>query len=203
MKKTEFVLSIIGFFVTLITGGWQIFLSMKMKNFEIRQDERDEKRRKEEVFSKATQFIQKYNRYNHESDILLLPCCVSAYKYNPIFPYRREIYRDFCSLTEEVQKEVLKIQKVNPSIEKVDDYYQYILKRILENNKECYPNDKDNCLFYDCGKYFQKALTLYGEEKVPINQECELDADEIKVYEKFTYDISKSKPKTMLLKTMY
>lgn len=193
MKIAEFAF-------TLILGIWQIILSIKMKNFEIRQDERDEKRRKEEIFSKATHFIQKYNRNNHESDILLLPYCVSAYKYNPIFPYRRDIYRDFCSLTEEVQKEVLEIQKVNLSIEKVDDYYRHILKRILENNKECYPNDKDNCFFNDEGKYFQKALTLYGKETEPINQKCVLDVDEVDKRNNRITNFTKNNSEDMLLK---
>lgn len=193
-------MKIADFAFTLILGIWQIILSIKMKNFEIRQDERDEKRRKEEVFSKATQFIQKYNQNNHESDILLLPCCVSAYKYNPIFPYHREIYRDFCSLTEEVQKEVLKIQKVNLSIEKVDDYYQYIFEKIQKNNKECYPNDKDDCFFNGEGKYFRVALTVHGKEKVPDNTECGLDSDEIETRKNPVLARFKNNSEYMLLK---
>lgn len=94
-------MNIIEVVITCVIGIWQIYIAKKMKDFEKRQDERDELRRKENVFTEVTRFIQKYNQSGYESEILLLPYCVAAYKYNPTFPYHREIYRDFCSLTEE------------------------------------------------------------------------------------------------------
>lgn len=160
-------ISIAGIFIALIVGCSQISLAKKMKDFEIRQDERDEQRRRNDIYAEATKFIQKYNKNSHNSDILLLPLCVSAYKYNPIFPYRREIYRDFCSLTEEIQNEILRRQEIDLKSFKCQDYYSNIVSKILSNNKACYPNDNDNQLFYESTKYFHKAIISHGNKAVP------------------------------------
>ena len=40
----------------------QIYLAKKMKDFEMRQDTRDELRRQDEIYAKATYFIQKYSK---------------------------------------------------------------------------------------------------------------------------------------------
>ena len=42
----------------------QIYLAKKMKDFEMRQDTRDELRRQDEIYAKATYFIQKYSKNN-------------------------------------------------------------------------------------------------------------------------------------------
>lgn len=178
MEIVSLVVSIIGVVIALIIGFSQIYFAKRMKDFEIRQDKRDELRRQNYIYAKAIQFIQKYNKNNHESDILLLPLCVAAYKYNPIFSYRREIYRDFCSLTEEIQNEVLKQQRINLRSSKYVDYYTDIVAKIRHNNKICYPNDSDNRLFHENAKYLYKAIEYYNNKPIPDDIRCNIDADE-------------------------
>lgn len=161
---------------TVIIGVCQIYLSNKMSDFEKRQNAKDEKRRHDAIFAESTRFIQKYSANNHESEILLLPFCVTAYKYNPMYPYRREIYREFCTLTEDVQNEILQRQKIDLVSKKYDSYYQEMLRRNNENIHFRYPNDNQDFSILN-QKYFEVALTAYGEE-IPLDDlTCTADKD--------------------------
>ena len=75
---------------------------LKMKE---EQQIKDERRHQEKIESEALYFIQKYNA---NDEIQLLALCVIASKFNSAFPYRRQIYKDFCCLNTEVQKSILK-----------------------------------------------------------------------------------------------
>lgn len=68
MDATTIVLTVTGIIVAIVVGGGQIYLSKSMKDFEARQDTRDESRRKELIYAEATRFIQKYSNDNHKSD---------------------------------------------------------------------------------------------------------------------------------------
>lgn len=164
--------------IAVVVGSAQIYLAQKMKDIETRQDKREELRRQDDIYAEATRFIQKYNQNGYQSEILLLPLCVAAYKYNSVFPYHRDIYREFCSLTEDVQNEILRRQEIDLKCVKCENYYSVILSKILNNNKKRYPNDSDNRLFYDDAKYFHRALTLYGNKYIPSDLRCEIDIDE-------------------------
>lgn len=135
-------------------------------------DERDEKRRKELIYSDAKRFILKYSASNHESDIYLLPLCIIAYKYNPIYPYNREIYREFCSLTEETQNHILERCKIDIPCFRANSFYEDMLKKLKNTIKINYPYDRD--LYYDAGKYFERALYNHGNKIVP-KIKCEID----------------------------
>lgn len=180
MDAATIVLTVVGIIVAIVVGGGQIYLAKSMKDFETRQDIRDESRRKELVYAEATRFIQKYSNNNYKSEILLLPFCVSAYKYNNTYPYRREIYREFCSLTEDIQNEILIRQGLTLHSCKIDDFYKQIFHKIESNNKSSYPNDKNanSRFFYKNGKYFYKALEHHGKSLIPIDLRCEVDSDE-------------------------
>ena len=168
------ILSIIDIAITVVVGVGQFCISKRMKDFETRQDNRDERRRQDEVYAAATKFIQKYSDSGYESDIFLLPCCVTAYKYNPIYPYRRDIYREFCSLTEEVQNEILKRRKLNLKSNKITNYYKNLLDIVLDTIKINYPGNRD--IFYEGGKYFHRALLNSGTKPIP-EIRCDLDSD--------------------------
>lgn len=182
MDIVTIVLTVVGIVVAIVIGGGQIYLAKSMKDFEARQDARDEFRRKESVYAEATRFIQKYSNDDHKSEILLLPICVSAYKYNDAYPYRREIYREFCSLTEDVQNEILTRQGLTLHSCKVDNFYNRILCKIESNIKSSYPNDKNaySRFFYENGKYLYRALKHHGKSLIPTDLRCEVDSDEEK-----------------------
>lgn len=178
MTCLEIIFATLGIIVALVIGGGQIYVAKRVKDFETRQDIRDEKRRTEQIYAESTRFIQKYSKDNHESEIYLLPLCVAAYKYNPVYPYRREIYRDFCTLTEEVQNEILKRCDIDIKSERSDNYYSDMLARIIHITETCYSEDAKGRFFYDNGKYLERALLHHGKDFVPNNLRCEIDEDE-------------------------
>ena len=167
--------SIISLIVAVIIGFLQIQQGKRMEAFEKRQDERDERRRKDEIYAEATRFIQKYNKSGHESEIYLLPLCIAAYKYDPIYSYRREIYREFCGLPEEVQNSVLQRYNIDIPCSSGDNYFQTCLDKLHEEIKEYCPGD--NNLFYENGKYLEFALKNHGEKEIP-NIRCKIDERE-------------------------
>lgn len=178
MTCAEIVFAIVGIVVALVIGIGQIYIAKRVKDFETRQDARDERRRSEQIYSEATRFIQKYSQNTHESEIYLLPLCVVAYKYNPVYPYRREIYREFCTLTEEVQNEIIKRFGFDIQSKRCNNYFSDMLERIIHTTETCYKNDADGRYFYDNGKYLERALTNHGTELVPDDLRCEIDEDE-------------------------
>lgn len=85
--------------VTIVIAILQIRQSNRMEKFEKRQDKRDEQRHQESVKAQAVSFISKYYK-----DRGLIPLCAIATMYNDLFYYNREMYREFCCCTKEVQK---------------------------------------------------------------------------------------------------
>lgn len=57
MDIITLAMSFTGIIVAFIVGICQIYLAKKMKDFETRQDTRDELRRQDEIYAKATYFI--------------------------------------------------------------------------------------------------------------------------------------------------
>lgn len=178
MSYSEIIFSIINLAIAIIIGGGQIYIAKSVKDFETKQDNRDEQRRNEQIYADATKFIQKYNRNGYEPEIYLIPLCVVVYKYNPIYPYRRGIYREFCSLTEDVQNEILKRLDINLVSYKYDNYFFDMLNRVTRTIGTYYHYDAQG-YYYDNGKYFERALTNHGAEEIPDSLRCELD-DEAK-----------------------
>lgn len=155
----------ISIIVAIIIAIIQYKQSQLMQHLTERQDARDEKRRNEYVYSEATKFILKYSSAGRLSEIYFLPLCVMAYKYNPIYPYRRKIYREFCSLTEEIQNEILKREYIDIRSKKEKKFFQKLLNSLMNMISIMYPTDKN--IFYDDGKYFERALLNSGQHEIP------------------------------------
>lgn len=88
--------------VTIVIAVLQIRQSSRMNKFELRQDERDEQRHAESVKARAVSFLSKY--YSNRG---LIPLCAIAAMHNDLFYYSREMYREFCCMTLEVQNRIL------------------------------------------------------------------------------------------------
>lgn len=171
----ELFISLISLAVAVIIGIIQVKQSNRLEAFEKRQDARDEKRHNDVICAEATRFIQKYSEDGYEADIFLLPLCIAAYQYNPTYPYRREIYREFCGLTEDVQNTILSRCHIDTLCHENDQYYNLCLEKLLSEIEKYCPNDKD--LFYDGGKYLERALLNHGKKAVP-NIRCAIDVRE-------------------------
>ena len=172
MNIVSLLISIASVIVAIIVGYGQIKVGKEVEQFTKRQDARDEKRREAEIFAESTRFIQKYSSTGPESEIRLIPLCIAAYKYNPTYPYRREIYREFCGLTEDVQNGIIKRLELDLNSKRVEDYYSLLLEHIKLVISHNYPNDMD--LFYESGKYLEGALKNHGE-KIEPKIDCDLD----------------------------
>lgn len=58
MSCSEIIFSIINLAVAVVIGGGQIYIAKSVKDFETKQDRRDEQRRNEQIYADATKFIQ-------------------------------------------------------------------------------------------------------------------------------------------------
>ncbi len=183
------VIAVISLLVAVIIGGCQIKQSNRMEAFEKRQDERDEKRHNDEIYAEVTRFIQKYSVGGYEAEIYLLPLCIAAYRYNPVYPYRREIYREFCGLPENVQHSILARCNIDIPCNKSNHYFSECLNKLQIEIKEYCPDDKS--LFYDGGKYLERALSHHGGKELP-NVRCAIDNEQRKLLNSSVGKISKS-----------
>lgn len=118
MDCVAIVCIVVAIVVALVISIGTIRTAKEMDEFEKRRDERDEKRHNDEVYAAATRYIQKYSY---------------KYKYTHVYPYRREIYREFCGLPEDVQDEIIKrLDLYIRRYEHTETYYSDILKRIRD-----------------------------------------------------------------------
>lgn len=176
------IVAAVTFFATIVIGKIQIKQNSKMDDLSRKIDERDEKRRNDMIYAEATKFILKYSFPSQDAEIYLLPLCVMAYKYNPIYPYRREMYREFCSLTEDVQNCILQRQEIDIRSSKSDNFYDTMLNYLKLDIKNNYPGDRD--LFYENGKYFERSLLRHGNKEIPYAS-CPADKYQKETYNKF------------------
>lgn len=168
----SFMVAVVTLIATVVIGTMQIRQNRKMDKQSQKIDERDEQRRYDRIYADATKFILKHSSPEHDAEIYLLPLCVMAYKYNPIYPYRREMYREFCSLTEETQNCILRRQNINIKSSKCDNFYIEMIRALKSDINKNYPKDHD--LYYENGKYFENALLHHGNKEV-INIKCNAD----------------------------
>lgn len=139
------VCAIVALLATIIIAALQIKQSNRMEKFEKRQDERDEKRHQESVKAQAVSFISKYYK-----DRGLIPLCAIAAMYNDLFYYNREMYREFCCCTKEVQNRILEYCDLDLRVSE-QDIYGKCLTAIEDAIKQYFPDDMS--IFYEGGKY--------------------------------------------------
>lgn len=183
MGVVELIVSVVTLIITVIISLKQLRLEEDMNEFTKDQDKRDREFRRDLVNAEAIAFIQKYNQEGYNSEIYLLPLCVIAYKYDPTYPYRRAMYRDFCSRTETVRKEILARRNMyyDCSEDKLfrkkildsedESLSKIMLDLVYENWHVIWGGDKHKYFdyFYKNCKYFTPALTEYGSVLRPID----------------------------------
>lgn len=188
LETGTFIVALLTLIATIYYGRKQYIHAKMLKNDADKRYFESEKRNLDETYAKATIFIQKYSENNqdtHEAEVLLLPYCVAAYKYNPTFKYEREIYREYCLLTEDVQNEILKRRGINLKSEKVENYYSKILNIIFQNIAKRFPNNNiANSYYYDNGKYFEDVILHEGKSEIAnLDDICILEDDKISLKE--------------------
>lgn len=109
-------------------------------------------------------FISKYYK-----DRGLIPLCAIATMYNDLFYYNREMYREFCCCTKEVQNRILEYCGLDLRVSEYSIYEKCLVAIESVLNKR-FPDDKS--VFYDGGKYFTRSLEYYAAKPIP-HQEFE------------------------------
>ena len=148
----------------MIIAILQIKQSNRMEKFVKRQDKRDEERHQECVKSQAVSFISKYYK-----DRGLIPLCAIATMYDDLFYYNREMYREFCCCSKEVQNRILEYCDLDLRVSEYN-IFEKCLVAIESVPNEHFPDDKS--VFYDGGKYFAHSLEYYADKPIP-HQEFE------------------------------
>ena len=161
--------SILSLVATVIVAFIQCRQGKKMADFEKRQDERDEKRHAESIESQAVSFISKYNK-----DRGLIPLCAVATMYDKFFHYSREMYREFCCMTLEVQNKILECCELDLSIQARekrdnDSFFDRCFKALNVYCTKTFPAHAPTP-FYDNGKYIKGCLVHHGSKKIPVKE---------------------------------
>lgn len=156
------ICAVVTLITTIIIAELQFRQGQRMEEFEKRQDKRDEKRHAEEVKSRAVSFISK-----HYSDRALIPLCAIAAMHNELFYYSREMYREYCCCTAEVQNRILEYQELDLRVADIPNFFDKCVAELRCIMKTYFPKDQD-VLFYDNGKYLLYSLTKYAAELVPL-----------------------------------
>lgn len=162
------ICSIIGIIIAGISLAVSIIIFKSQRKLENSINERDEKRYHSQVEADANKFIQKYNA---NDEIQLLALCVIAKKYDSTVPYRRQIYKDFCCLNDEVKREVLRKMDIDLRLMNLErkNFFDHCLDLLKEDLKKYYPDYQSfyDDHFYDGAKYLYRSLENYKNEKVP------------------------------------
>lgn len=149
--------------VTIIIAILQFWQSSRMNKFERRQDERDEQRHAESVKAQAVSFISK--NYSNRG---LIPLCAIATMHNDLFYYSREMYREFCCLTLEVQNRILEYCRLDLRVKEEDRLFYRCISEVEKVLREHFPDDASP--FYDGGKYVLRSLESYGGKQIPVER---------------------------------
>ena len=149
--------------VAIVIAGLQLWQSGRMEKFERRQDERDERRHAEEVKTRAVSFISK-----HYADRGLIPLCVMAAMHDDLHYYSREMYREFCCMTLEVQNRVLEYCGLDLRVMEEKRLFERCIEAVTDVLSARFPGDESP--FYDGGKYVLRSLECYGDEKIPVER---------------------------------
>lgn len=104
-----------------------------------------------------------------KGDIEVIPLCAIATMYNDLFYYNREMYREFCCCTKEVQNRILEYCGLDLRVSEYSIYEKCLVAIESVLNKR-FPDDKS--VFYDGGKYFTRSLEYYAAKPIP-HQEFE------------------------------
>lgn len=149
--------------VTIIIAILQFWQSSRMNKFERRQDERDEQRHAESVKAQAVSFISK--NYSNRG---LIPLCAIATMHNDLFYYSREMYREFCCLTLEVQNRILEYCRLDLRVKEENRLFYRCISEVEKVLREHFPDDASP--FYDGGKYVLRSLESYGGKQIPVER---------------------------------
>lgn len=132
--------------------------------FELEINQREERRHANWVDAEVCAFLQK-----HSAERWLMPLCFAASAFDKTWPYRRELYRDFCCLTNEVQRALFEREGISLRVGEWDcdkSLFSSCVDALEELSARSFPDDRSSVL-YDNGKYLRRCLG-YGKARVDV-----------------------------------
>lgn len=161
--RIAIISGVLSLILAIVIAVVQYKQSKQMAAFEKRQDARDERRHDEGVKAQAVAFISKYY-----PDRGLIPLCAVAAMHNDLFYYSREMYREFCCLTLEVQIRILEYCKLDLRVREEKGLFERCIEAVEEVLRTRFHEDES--LFYDGGKYVLRSLEYYGGKNIPVER---------------------------------
>ena len=132
--------------------------------FELEINQREERRHANWVDAKVCAFLQK-----HSTERWLMPLCFVAATFDKTQPYCRELYRDFCCLTNEIQCALFEREGISLRAGEWDcdkSLFSSCVDALEELSARSFPEDRSSIL-YDNGKYLRRCLE-HGEMRVDV-----------------------------------
>lgn len=159
MQYLDQVLPTLLSILPIIFSVMQFKQGQRMEQYEKSQKIYDDARHAQEVEAKAASFISRYDQERR-----LIPLCAIASMYDRSKNYSRNIYREYCSCTSEIQNSILKACGLDLRVRSIDKFYEVCLGKLTQMLEKTFPSDKK--IFYDNGKYFQFCLERCGSESL-------------------------------------
>lgn len=132
--------------------------------FELEINQREERRHANWVDAEVCAFLQK-----HSAERWLMPLCFAAFAFDKTRPYHRELYRDFCCLTNEVQCALFEREGISLRVgewNRDKSLFSSCVDALKELSAHSFPDDRSSVL-YDNGKYLRRVLS-YSEARVDV-----------------------------------
>ena len=139
-------------------------IAEKQAAFELEINQREERRHANWVDAEVCAFLQK-----HSAERWLMPLCFAASAFDKTRPYHRELYRDFCCLTNEVQCALFEREGISLRVGEWDcdkSLFSSCVDALEELSARSFPDDRSSVL-YDNGKYLRRVLS-YSEARVDV-----------------------------------
>lgn len=149
-------------FATILIGAWQIRQSCRMDKLEQRQVDIEKKRYEESVEIDTRRFLSKYSDF-----IGLLPLCAVAFVYDENRAYSRDMYSEFRLLSKDVRLKIFERCGWFMCDVETDDFFGDCMKCLQRAFESFLPKDSFNSMFYERGKYIQRAILCYAKEDIP------------------------------------
>lgn len=181
-------------FATILIGVWQIRQSNRMDKLEQRQVDAGKKRYEESVEIEARRFLSKYH-----ADIGLLPLCAIAFVYDKNRPYVREMYAEFRLLSKDVRSKLFERCGWMMCDIDTDDFFSDCMEYLRQTIEMKLSHDSFQQMFYDNGKYVQRALLSYANEKCTFLTYQETDELSDILVKPFQLDDSRSFAESVIL----
>ena len=154
--------SVVSLVVAIVIAVLQMRQSHRIDALTANQIENEEKRYLESVEIEARRFLSKY------SDCIgLLPLCAVAFAYDKNRVYSRDMYSEFRLLSKNIRLKIFEHCGWSMCDVETDDFFGDCLNCLRQAFERFLLKDNFYHMFYDNGKYLERAILCYAKEDIP------------------------------------